>query len=214
MRNQLYQVVESINNGVHINIEKYNQLGLLHYAVCDGNIMRVESLLSEGLDINTKDSIGLTPLYKAITMRENNIAIIELLLKHGADCNIRSNIGFTPLYALLSRRLNEDYDPDFDGFEEDELEREIEDRKYKNRVVFNLLIKYGADVNIQGEEGHTPLMQVSFIGDVERAKMLLENGADIGIKSNSGKNALFFAKEYGGLEMLDFLLTYQAKSLI
>ncbi len=50
-------------------------------------------LINEGVDINSADSYGNTPLIWAI--RQNCISVVKLLLKKGADPNSRSPNGFS-----------------------------------------------------------------------------------------------------------------------
>ncbi|EDO41179.1 predicted protein [Nematostella vectensis] len=60
-----------------------------------------------------------------------------------------------------------------------------------------LLVEVGADVNRQGDEGRTPLMELCFVDNEDKAcsmaKLLLENGGNVGIKDKQGKTALSYA---------------------
>ena len=57
------------------------------------------------------------------------------------------------------------------------------------------LIKKGVDVNYQGTDSETALMNASEHGDIEIMKVLLENGANVNLKSHSGNTALNYAVE-------------------
>ena len=53
-----------------------------------------------------------------------------------------------------------------------------------------LLIKSGAQVDAQNNEGSTALLMAAFFGHPEMVKLLLEKGADVKLKNNKGEAAL------------------------
>jgi len=73
-----------LNNGAQLN-------GLLHEAACWGDIQRMETLLDNGVDVDTQDSNGCTPLHK-----DCNFYMAKLLLERGADWEIRNKKGERP----------------------------------------------------------------------------------------------------------------------
>ena len=60
-----------------------------------GSLIKTRLLLDRGVDINSRDNIGLTPLLSAAI--SGHTAVVELLLERGADVNARTEKGFTPL---------------------------------------------------------------------------------------------------------------------
>jgi ankyrin repeat protein len=74
----------------------------LHFAVQDGDIAKVQSLIALGSDINAFDEIDKTPLHYAV--ENENFELIDILLNAGADPNARNdkNIGNTPLRNVAS----------------------------------------------------------------------------------------------------------------
>ena len=65
------------------------------------------------------------------------------------------------------------------------------------------------NINVQDEEGYTPLMNAITEGEIEIVKILLEHNADvIKIKDNSGRNAFFLAAVLDELEMLKLFEKY------
>ena len=65
------------------------------------------------------------------------------------------------------------------------------------------------NINVQDEEGFTPLMNAITEGEIEIVKILLEHNADvIKIKDNSGRNAFFLAAVLDELEMLKLFEKY------
>jgi ankyrin repeat protein len=61
----------------------------------------VKLLLERGVDPNTQDKDGDTPLHKAAY--KGYVDVVKLLLEHGADPNIKNKSGITPLYWAVFR---------------------------------------------------------------------------------------------------------------
>ena len=82
-----------------------NQDVKLIQAVQDGNLEAVEKYLAAGMDVNTKDGYGATPLSAAALANRDKIA--ELLLTNGEDVNAKDNDGLTALHAAVLVGSNE-----------------------------------------------------------------------------------------------------------
>jgi ankyrin repeat protein len=83
-------------------------------------------LCQHGIDVNRKDSLGYTPLIKAIKKRRLNT--IKCLLQHKADANMPSDNGTYPLHAAIEKC-------DFDG------------TTTINPEIVRILLKYQANPN-------------------------------------------------------------------
>ena len=81
----------------------------LHYAA-DGLVGRdvhdparqvetIECLIATGVDIDTRDNNGATPLHRAV--RTRSAAAVECLLAAGADHSARNNAGSTPFHLAV-----------------------------------------------------------------------------------------------------------------
>jgi hypothetical protein len=97
----------------------------LIFAVAVGNLNIIKFLVSKGANIHLKDKYGLTALFYA-SGQYQNLEITEYLLKQGANVNEQNNFENTPLHgaALVG-----------------------------NVLICQLLLKYGADPNMEGEDG-------------------------------------------------------------
>ena len=62
-------------------------------------------------------------------------------------------------------------------------------------VVLRLLIRRGANADIQDRKGRTPLHRAAYEGCVATAEALLELGANARIENKNGKNALEVARK-------------------
>ena len=63
--------------------------------------------------------------------------------------------------------------------------------------VVKLLLKNGAQVDLQDGGGWSALMCASVEGHAEVTKVLLEKGAQVDLKNNIGWSALMFASKHG-----------------
>ena len=115
------------------------------------------------------------------------------LLDNGADINNRGVNKWSPLYTAVR---SGDVD------------------------LCTLLLKNGADPNIEDQYGVTPLMSIDFKGDyLEIAELLLDAGAYIDAKDVRGNTALHYAcsnygDPYGDYDMVKFLLDHGADPTI
>jgi len=75
--------------------------------------------------------------------------------------------------------------------------------------IVELLVKNGANVNVQNIYGDTPLMNSANHGDVQAVKFLLKKGADVNLKDKDGETALFRAAMGGknvNVKIMELLL--------
>jgi Ankyrin repeats (3 copies) len=73
---------------------------LLHIAVENGRDVIVQILLEEGIEIDERDSNGLTALHHAV--RHRHETVLQLLLQNGADANACDNRGWTPIHQAAA----------------------------------------------------------------------------------------------------------------
>ena len=68
------------------------------------------------------------------------------------------------------------------------------------------LLSGGIDVNARDDNGLSPLMVASFLGNVDIVKLLLQKGADVNARDLQGENALIKASAAGREEVVRLLL--------
>ena len=100
-----------------------------------------------------------------------------LLIDHGADIN-----GVFEDYSVLTRAL--------------------ESRGDQNNDALLLLIQLGADVNLPGERGDTPLHQAIRNQSEWQIEILIKAGADPIIKNNDGCSSFDIASEYPASQIM------------
>jgi len=139
----------------------------LHEACYGGHAYIVKLLLLEKVDVNAVMEYGYTPLLYAT--ERGHKEIIKLLVENGAKTNVQDGDGYTPLQHVVKLGLE----------------------------TVELLISAGADINLKGALGDSPLHEAAIIGDVDITKLLISKEADIHAKNYELNTALHYAA-YGG----------------
>ena len=70
-----------------------------------GNVDVIGALLDEGADIEARDSMGDTPLRRAVNC--NQVDAAKLLLARGADAASKGSKALTPALAARSRQMKQ-----------------------------------------------------------------------------------------------------------
>ena len=156
---------------------------ILHKAVKIGDKDKVKALINTGVDVNTKDKSGFTPLFHAVTLDENLREIVTLLIQNGANIIAKNKkYGLTPLlYAS------------FAGYDESvELliknganicDRDISEgtplHLASNSKTAEVLIQNGASMKAKDYYEFTPFQKAVNNGNVELVKTFIKHGADV-----------------------------------
>lgn len=136
-----------------------------------GSMDDITSLLSQGVDPNTRNEEGSTGLMTASSA--GHVQIITLLLDNFANANEKDVNGYTALMHVCDKLSNQ--------------------TKVQTEVITTLL-KYGANINEKNYDGRTALMDAAHEGNVSLVHLLLKCGADTSIKNFYGNTALDCAK--------------------
>ena len=194
----------------------------LHYATDSGNERVIKYLIDAGSDVNMLNNSNQSPLIIAIEADEVNIDLIKLLIDTGANINFKDSQGDSPLILaggqedleLMRVLLNT---PNInvnivDRYGRTALHQAIIS---SNIEMCRLLIEYGADVNIQDNNGDTPLLKAFKVNEfnLEIVRLLVDRGAYININDNNNKNVFFYAEIYDNEELIDILKNGRIKDL-
>ena len=140
---------------------------ILHYAINNSQnnyFKTIELLINNGADINSHQSkLSETPLHKLCARIKPQIDVITMLLKKGAEVNAINISGKTPVF-----HCNFNYSVE----------------------LLNLLVKYGADINIKDKYKNT-LLHDDYINCFDEhfeefLKTLISLGFDINSKNSAG----------------------------
>ena len=148
-----------LDHGSDANAQELTLQTPLHSAAYSANLEAFQILLEHNADPNLQDHNGETPLYRIISgyhpTKGNAVEIVRLLLAHGTDPNIRPRTrhSSTPLHEasrVSSRGLLD---------------------------IAQLLLSYGATVDVKNNKGQTPFQLAESARHDELTKLLLEHGA-------------------------------------
>ena len=115
-------------------------------SVLSGNYGMSKLLLECGANVHAKDGLGRTPIVYAVEYKMDHI--LRLLLEYGADVNTQNEMtGKTLLHICIEKHY------------------------YK---LTKILLEFGADTTRKTDDGYTPLLTATYIGDFNMVKLLLE----------------------------------------
>jgi len=163
--------------GVVVSIENSNPLVA---AAMRDDLEDVKARVMMGARVNSRDRSysGISPLHAAV--ESGDLEMIQFLLDRGAKPNIRDYQKRTPLMMM-----DEDAIPE----------------------IFDLLIRYGAKVNLVDKEGNTALHHLAeYGGKAEIIRLLISHGADVRSLNKERQTALAVASENNDPENVKALL--------
>lgn len=152
----------------------------LYVALKAGDIEAVLMELERRPDnVNTRNKSGDTPLHIALDKDFTELA--KALIKQGADPLKKNVAGVAPLDIMTSEKYNPVFELD--------------------------LIKFNCShVNMQNQQGNTPLHEALSKKNIEHAEIYLKHGADISIRNKLGKTALDICLEQKWEYGVNFLI--------
>ena len=158
----------------------------LHLASAEGKVDIMRSLLSApNIDINIQNSVGNTPLHTAID--EKNFEAICVLLDAGADVTKRNSIGLLPSELLESNFSGKHLNVLKKKFHQREIEQLLANKtihsivKSGNIELITKFLERDIDdvMNVEDEDGQTPLNIAINCRRTDIAELLLKKGAVI-----------------------------------
>jgi ankyrin repeat protein len=162
----------------------------------------VQLLLKHGAKVNLQNHMGRTPLHRA--SQRGHLNIIPLILDHGADVDAPDGDGSTPLHLAISEIPPELGTVPFIS-EASKLEAKLD-----AVASAQLLLRHGANINLQDHMGRTALHKASHRGDVDMIELVLNYNVDVDARDHDGSTPLHLAAFNGHLEMVQLLLKHGA----
>jgi len=141
-------------------------------AVQENDVIAIKYLLNRGVNIDSKDSKGETPLMTAVTEKQKTA--VAYLIERDADINLQDKTGNTALIEASLNNFNEATD---------------------------LLITHAAELDIQNKKGVTALIAAVTAGNTVAVKALITKGADVTLKDSNHKTAIDYANDMKDTEI-------------
>jgi ankyrin repeat protein len=146
-----------LNHGADVNAQNSSSCAPINSAVGWGHLQVVRMLIEYNANINVRRDYGRGPLHQAAGKRVNDqVRIMQLLLDNGTNPNARDNHGSTPLHHSSWCSYYGD-------------RGSVEGTR--------LLLKYGAIIDSEDNEGRTPLQLALEHGSQDIVTCLREYGA-------------------------------------
>ena len=153
----------------------------LHFAAYCGDAEGALAALAQGLDVDSRDDNGYTPLHWNADMGctpGDREALVTLLLDAGATIESRDAQGRTPLSVAAQSGSS---------------------------TIVRMLLLAGADANARSNSGTTPLMLAANSGSVESVIFLLAGGAVANAYTTEGTTAMDMAMDAGFEDVVEAL---------
>ena len=170
---------EKGNNGKEGQPVENKDWSLLHSAAEGGDVSIIEIILSDGIEVNSKDSFGATPLMIAATKCKKEA--VDFLLSKGADPSLTTNTGRNSLHAAAEGG---------------------------DVSIVETMLSHDIPLDSTDNDGITSLMIAAALNNIETVKILFSKGADPLLKSNEGRTALFFTALGGHTDVIKLILSY------
>lgn len=195
-----------IEKGADVNFKNTvygNSSSILYYRL---NTETAKILIHNGANITTKNDYGETPLHNHCKYWFGTTDIISLLLQHGAIVNEKDNNGETPIFNTIIPINDYWFNKSIQDYESSDNVNFRNRCKENSKSFIQLLISYGADVNIQNNNGRTVLMNAcEFNENSGIIPILLLGGADISLKDKEGQTALDIALKNNCTDIIPLL---------
>uniref|UniRef100_A0A674EK83 Serine/threonine-protein phosphatase 6 regulatory ankyrin repeat subunit A-like n=1 Tax=Salmo trutta TaxID=8032 RepID=A0A674EK83_SALTR len=170
-----------LKKGVPLHMPNKSGAMCLHAAAKQGHTAVVKSLLLKGAHVDTTTKDGLTGLH--IAVQNCKPLVVQMLLGFGAQVQLNGGKAReTPLH--IAARVKE------------------------GEKVAEMLLKSGADVNAEQENGETAMHVAARHGGLRMMRALKEEGGDLTWRSKAGENPLHVAVRHCHAHVVEDILTY------
>ena len=180
--------------------EYYNAVKPLFEAIYGNNVYDVLKAVSNGININSRNEEGFTPLLYAINY--DRLEVMKALLSYSNIIDIEMPLNnYTNIYSIKGKNFSGEVL--FNGT------TPLQYAIYKgNTNAVNLLIENGADTKKKDYNGYCSLFYASAFSDANMIHFLLKKDPSLTReKSLSGRTVMHFAALYGNDEAISYYLS-------
>jgi ankyrin repeat protein len=177
----------------------------------EGRIASMTILLKAKADVNLVDKSGMTAFLYAGTSGE--LEILEMLQEAEADVHARTTARHENALFLAAAsnhlkcvELLIVYGLTFDDKNKQEETALSTALKFEYFPICTYLVERGADINVRGANGSTPLMRAAFAGRIQTAEFIVKNGGEVNLTNCNGETALSIACRHDRADIVNLLL--------
>ena len=191
---------------VEVNHQNDEGFTALHYPVEHTDVMQV--LIDAGADIDTKNNDGRSPLQWACLTGE--LEVVKMFIRAGAGVCVTDVAGCDCLAHATYKGHSEIVRYLLCLPEVDVNHRNAANNTalvfWKHADVVQVLIDAGADIEMNDNDGRSPLHTACLTGELEVVKMLVRAGAGVRATDNDGCTCLMLAAWFGRTETVRYLV--------
>ncbi|XP_055604400.1 uncharacterized protein LOC129752655 [Uranotaenia lowii] len=171
--------------------------GVLHMLAVESKSAELLARILPSLDPNCEDLIGRTPLHYAA--QNNSVEVIQFLLEAGSNLHHQESSGATPLIRAIAQGHLEAYRTLLNAGADSGVVQTFRNRNFNHESVLHvvaerghlammkiLVEELGCELDVQDDQGNTPLHLAVKAGELATVKYLLSKNASIGIRNNEG----------------------------
>lgn len=161
-------------------------------------------LKRDGIDVNSMDSDGRTPLSRAA--EKGNSRVVEILLQYSADRNMKDSDGRTP----LSRAAGNEHKEVVKQLVPHDTATLLLLTEEGNERAIDFILRYKPNLEEKNDRGQTALHLAALLGHQGIARALMSQGVDVNSKNDYGMTPLQVAMQRKHGDLIQTLLAFKA----
>ncbi|KAE8599772.1 hypothetical protein XENTR_v10017317 [Xenopus tropicalis] len=211
-------IVEILTEKFRSNVLARTKEGntLMHIASQYGHPETALAFLKRGVLLHMPNKAGAVCLHAAAT--RGHVAVVRALLQKGAHVDARTKDNYTALHIaaesckplVVQTLLGFGAQVQLKGGKAQETPLHVAARIKDGEKVAEMLIKSGADINVEQENGETAMHVAAQHGNLQMISALIEEGGEPTWQSKNQENPLHTAVRHCHLPIVEVILTYLA----
>uniref|UniRef100_A0A8D0GQK8 Ion transport domain-containing protein n=1 Tax=Sphenodon punctatus TaxID=8508 RepID=A0A8D0GQK8_SPHPU len=211
-------IVEFLTEKFHSDVLARTKDGstLMHVAAECGHPDTVLALLKKGVLLRMPNKNGALALHMAA--KRGHAAVVKALLQKGTEVDARTKDDYTALHVaaqyckplVVQTLLGFGAQVQLKGGKAQETPLHIAARIEEGEKVAEMLLKSGADVNVEQENGETAMLIAARHGNLQMITALIEEGGELAWQSKAGECPLHIAVRHCHLHVAREILNYLA----